>query len=67
MTGTDNDSNRDPLETLVEEFVERHRRGERPSIDEYAARHPELAERIETLRGLVREVKSKSEEMPEKK
>src|SRR5262249_30139639 len=34
---------------LAEEFVERHRRGERPSVAEYAARHPELAEQIREL------------------
>src|SRR5687768_14713917 len=37
---------RDPLDVLAEEFVARHRRGERPSIDEYVGRHPEWAEQI---------------------
>lgn len=49
MAGTQSDSSRDPLEALAEEFVERHRRGERPSIDEYAARRPELADEIREL------------------
>jgi serine/threonine-protein kinase len=31
---------------LAEEFLERHRRGEAPSVDEYVERYPELAERI---------------------
>src|SRR5262245_28190346 len=31
---------------LAEEFVERHRSGETPSIEEYIDRHPELADRI---------------------
>ena len=37
----------DPLEVLAAEFVERQRRGESPSVAEYAARHPELAAEIE--------------------
>ncbi len=36
----------DPVEELVDEFLERYRRGERPSLTEYTAHHPELAERI---------------------
>src|SRR5262245_14766039 len=42
----DSSAELDPVEALAAEFAERHRRGERPSIDEYAARHPELAEQI---------------------
>jgi hypothetical protein len=30
---------------LAEEFLERHRRGERPGVKEYTDRHPELAGR----------------------
>jgi serine/threonine protein kinase/WD40 repeat protein/tetratricopeptide (TPR) repeat protein len=36
----------DPLEELAEEFLGRHRAGERPTPTEYAVRHPEHAERI---------------------
>jgi serine/threonine protein kinase/WD40 repeat protein len=44
------DSSRDALlEWLSEEFVERHRRGERPTLTEYAERHPELATEIRDL------------------
>jgi serine/threonine protein kinase len=43
------DSEADPLVALAEEFADRYRRGERPSPTEYAARHPELAERIQRL------------------
>src|SRR5262245_21807998 len=43
------DSEADPLVALAEEFADRYRRGERPSPTEYAARHPELAERIRRL------------------
>ncbi len=39
----------DPVDDLVEEFLERYRRGERPSLTEYTAHHPELAERIRAL------------------
>jgi hypothetical protein len=31
---------------LAEEFLERHRRGERPALKEYLDRHPELADQI---------------------
>jgi WD40 repeat protein/serine/threonine protein kinase/tetratricopeptide (TPR) repeat protein len=40
---------RDPLERLAEEFVNRFRAGKRPSLDEYCQRHPELAEQIRDL------------------
>ncbi len=39
----------DLLDTLAAEFVERHRRGEVPTVDEYAEAHPELAEDIRNL------------------
>ncbi len=35
-----------PLDRLVEEFVERQRRGEHPAVSEYTARYPELAGEI---------------------
>jgi serine/threonine protein kinase/WD40 repeat protein/tetratricopeptide (TPR) repeat protein len=40
---------RNPVELLAEDFVERQRRGEHPSITEYTTRHPELAEAIRDL------------------
>jgi tRNA A-37 threonylcarbamoyl transferase component Bud32 len=40
---------RDPVERLAEEFVARHRRGERPAPAEYALRFPQWAERIHAL------------------
>ncbi len=43
------DEDRDPLEVLADEFVERQRRGEHPSIMEYVARRPDLAADIEEL------------------
>jgi WD40 repeat protein/serine/threonine protein kinase len=42
-------SDPDPLLPLAEEFAERYRRGEHPSLTEYAEKHPELAERIRRL------------------
>lgn len=40
---------RDPLELLAADFMERFRCGEHPSIDEYAEKHPDLAEQIREL------------------
>jgi serine/threonine protein kinase/WD40 repeat protein/tetratricopeptide (TPR) repeat protein len=40
---------RHPFEVLAEEFVERQRRGEHPSLSEYAEKHPELADQIRDL------------------
>lgn len=45
----DAQADRDPLEELAAEFVERHRRGESPSVSEYVVRCPELAEEIRDL------------------
>jgi serine/threonine protein kinase/WD40 repeat protein len=39
----------DALNALAEEFTARRRRGERPTPEEYAARHRELADRIREL------------------
>jgi serine/threonine protein kinase/tetratricopeptide (TPR) repeat protein len=47
-------SERHPIDALAEEFVARYRRGERPSVSEYAARYPELADQIQdVLQALV--------------
>ena len=40
---------RDPLEVLAAEFLDRQRGGEYPSISEYVAQHPDLAAEIEDL------------------
>src|SRR5258706_10162027 len=42
-------SNRDLVEILAEEFVDRHRRGERPALTEYTDRCPDRAEEIRDL------------------
>src|SRR5262245_15597948 len=39
----------DLLGELAEAFLDRHRRGERPSVEEYAAAYPELAGEIRRL------------------
>src|SRR5262249_7494609 len=39
-------SDRDPLERLAAEFLERRRSGENPSPSEYAERYPQWAEQI---------------------
>src|SRR5262249_30047155 len=49
MSRDGSSDDRDPVERLAEEFVARHRRGERPSPAEYAALHPQWAERIHAL------------------
>src|SRR6516162_3144032 len=40
---------RNPVELLAEEFLDRKRRGEQPTLREYVERHPELAEQIRDL------------------
>src|SRR6516162_1935049 len=39
----------DRIGELAEAFLEQHRRGERPAVEEYAAAHPELAGEIRRL------------------
>ncbi len=46
---TSSDSDRNPVEQLAEEFAERYRRGERPSLTEFVNRYPEWAEDIRDL------------------
>ena len=43
------DSEADPLVDLAQEFADRYRRGERPSLSDYAGRYPEHAERIRRI------------------
>src|SRR5262245_8619396 len=42
----DSHADRDPVEELAEEFIERHRRGQHPPLTEYADRYPAYAEAI---------------------
>jgi serine/threonine protein kinase/WD40 repeat protein len=46
---TASEGQRNPVEQLAEEFLDQYRRGERPAVTEYAARHPDLAEEIRDL------------------
>src|SRR6516165_7875331 len=46
---SDSSDGRNPVEVLADEFLARQRRGERPSVSEYVARHPELAGEIYEL------------------
>src|SRR5262245_46416197 len=46
---SDSSADRDPLDVLAEEFVARYRAGERPGVEEYAARYPELADQVRDL------------------
>ncbi len=43
------DSEADPLVDLAQEFADRYRRGERPSLSDYVGRYPEHAERIQRI------------------
>jgi len=45
----DSSADRDPVEVLAEEFLERLRKGERPSLAEYKERYPDLAEDIDDV------------------
>ena len=46
---TDGVPERNPVELLADEFVQRYRRGERPSVTEYQQRFPKLAAQIGEL------------------
>jgi serine/threonine protein kinase/tetratricopeptide (TPR) repeat protein len=46
---SDSSSDREPLEELAESFLARYRAGERPSLTEFAAAHPDLADQIREL------------------
>jgi serine/threonine protein kinase len=43
------ENQRHPVEQLAEDFLDRYRRGERPSLSDYTQAHPELAEQIRDL------------------
>src|SRR6516162_10983164 len=46
---TSSSDQRNPVELLAEEFLDRKRRGEHPTLQQYLDRHPELAEEIRDL------------------
>ena len=45
----DVEAERDPVEVLAAEFVERQRRAQRPTIEEYASTYPQWADQIRDL------------------
>jgi serine/threonine protein kinase len=49
MTSSPSSNDRNPVEALAEEFLDRKRRGERPTLDDYCQRFPALAEEIRDL------------------
>jgi serine/threonine protein kinase len=53
VASTEGQEGRDPVERLASEFLDRIRKGERPSIGEYVARYPELAHGIHELFPLI--------------
>ena len=60
----DDDDGRDPLERIAEEFLDRVRRGERPSVSEFLARAPDRAGELDELLSallLVEDVKPQFE------
>jgi eukaryotic-like serine/threonine-protein kinase len=40
---------RNPVERLTEDLIDRNRRGERPTLEEYVDRYPDLASEIRDL------------------
>src|SRR5262245_53844383 len=46
---TDSSSDRNPVEILAEEFLARKRKGDKPTLAEYTARYPHLADQIRDL------------------
>jgi WD40 repeat protein/serine/threonine protein kinase len=46
---SESDEARDPIEALAEEFVNRHRQGQKPSLQEYVDKYPHLADDIRDL------------------
>ena len=69
---SDDSADRDPFEVVAESFLVRYRAGERPGIDDLAARHPELAGPIRKLlpalvrveRDLSLDVETSARELP---
>ena len=64
-------SDRDPLERLAAEFLERRRHGENPSPSEYAEQYPQWAEQIleffpalEVMEGLKRGSRDETASLP---
>ncbi|HET6574989.1 MAG TPA: serine/threonine-protein kinase [Fimbriiglobus sp.] len=61
MPSHDSSRDYDLLDRLVEEFNDRFRRGERPSVKEYCDRHPDLADDLRELLPAVAQVEHAKE------
>ena len=46
MTASSTSQDRNPVEALADDFLRRQRGGERPTLEDYCRRHPELADEI---------------------
>src|SRR6516165_1671495 len=46
MTDSARSNDRNPVEALADDFLRRQRGGERPTLEDYCRRHPELADEI---------------------
>jgi tetratricopeptide (TPR) repeat protein len=44
MTSSSTSNDRNPVEALADEFLRRQRSGERPTLEDYGRRHPDLAD-----------------------
>lgn len=49
MEASDSSTARNPFEEVADEFLQRHRNGESPEIEDYCAQYPEHAEQIRKL------------------
>jgi serine/threonine protein kinase len=67
MGDQDSSLDYDLLDRLVEEFNDRFRRGERPSVREYCERYPRLADELHDLLPAMAQVEQAKEEFAETK
>ena len=58
MTDLEREDERHPVELLAEEFSQRLRAGERPTVDEYASQHPGFAEDIRALFPAIKNIEN---------
>jgi WD40 repeat protein len=49
MSASSSSDDRNPIDELAAEFLDRKRRGERPTLEEFCRRHPDLADDIRDL------------------
>ena len=53
---SDAQPDRDPIDQIAEEFALRVRSGEQPTVEEYAERYPQAAEKIRELLPFVEQI-----------